>query len=167
MTDFSTLELETSTSWETMSDNDTRRLARAIADNMSAPKVLALAGSLGSGKTTFVKGFVTELADNPVDVRSPTFTLINEYPSTTPSVVHADLYRTETQFEQETIGLEDYFRSGITIVEWADRWSGSWPEFTSLLRFRYLEADQTRRTIEWDPETPTDISPVSATVEGL
>ena len=54
-------------------------------------------------------------------IRSPTFTLINEYSGTFP-IYHIDLYRLDSFPEIEALGLEDYlFSNGIAIIEWAEK----------------------------------------------
>lgn len=80
--------------------------------------VLSLSGELGAGKTVLARGIVQGLGGK--HVRSPSFTLVNEYP-TTPPVAHVDLYRLADS-KTDTLGLEEYVENGyILIVEWADR----------------------------------------------
>ena len=65
----------------------------APAPRLSAAVVVLLKGELGAGKTTFVRGFVRELAGgSDIVVQSPTFALARRY-HTTPPVQHLDLYR--------------------------------------------------------------------------
>ena len=71
---------------------DTARLAVALAPQLEN-QVVFLMGTLGSGKTTFVRYLVSELPGGKVaEIASPSFTLCNIYP-TTPEVLHYDLYR--------------------------------------------------------------------------
>lgn len=80
--------------------------------------VIFLSGELGAGKTVLARGLVQGLGGK--HVRSPSFTLVNEYP-TTPPVAHVDLYRLAGS-ETDTLGLDEYVENGyILIVEWADR----------------------------------------------
>ena len=63
---------------------------------------------------------VTEGADVGKEawVRSPTFTLINEYQGRV-SVYHIDLYRLSNQAELEGLNLREYLYSeGISLIEW-------------------------------------------------
>jgi tRNA threonylcarbamoyladenosine biosynthesis protein TsaE len=140
----------------------TEAIAGAIGRELSAPRTIALTGPLGAGKTTFVRGLVHEFGAHAT-VRSPTFTLINEYPDTDPFVAHADLYRAETAEAQETIGLEDYFDRGILIVEWAGRWVGQWPENTAHAHLEYAGSDA--REIHWSPRIEAPLPTVDKAVE--
>lgn len=81
-----------------------------------------LDGDLGAGKTVFVRGVCDAFGIS--GVRSPSFTLINEYHSPCGiCVVHADLYRLDSDGANE-IGLEDYAGNidTILLVEWPQRW---------------------------------------------
>lgn len=158
------IDLTVSRSWTAESARETMQLADRMARAWDAPVLIALSGPLGAGKTTFVRGVVNALAQQEEPVRSPTFTLINEYKSAEPPVVHADLYRAESRNQQETIGLEDYFDRGILMVEWADRWQGTWPEHAGLLQFDYT--GQRSREITWSPEVPEQIPSPEKTVGG-
>ena len=92
--------------------------------------VLGLSGDLGAGKTQLVKGVARGLG--AVDrVHSPTFALINQYDSGRLPLFHLDLYRLDTREQIVGAGLEPYFYqpSGVTVVEWAERWFGKKPGF--------------------------------------
>ena len=82
-------------------------------------RVLRLFGALGTGKTEFVRGMTTAL-DSSTQVRSPSFTLVNTYP-TVPPIYHADLYRIGGEEEYEDLDVESEASAGILIVEWAER----------------------------------------------
>ena len=89
---------------------------------MRAGDIVLLYGDLGAGKTRFTQGicYGLELAEDYY-IRSPTFTLINEYAGRVP-IFHIDLYRLETQEEIYSLGLEEIlFNDGVTIIEWAEK----------------------------------------------
>jgi len=93
---------------------------------LQAGDVLALRGDLAAGKTTMTVGVARGMGLD-ADVHSPTFTLIHEHHGRIP-LYHVDLYRLSGPEETETIGLDDYIHGdGVTVIEWADRTSGTLP----------------------------------------
>ena len=82
-------------------------------------EIIGLSGELGSGKTCFVRGIAEGLGvGKEAWVRSPTFTLINEYDGRLP-LYHIDLYRIGGAKELEELNLRDYlFSDGVAVVEW-------------------------------------------------
>lgn len=105
----------------TTSEDETRRVARELAEALQAGQIVLLFGPLGVGKTAFVRGLAEGLGIDPDEVSSPTFTLIQEYRGGRLTLLHVDLYRLTPQ-EVEELGLEE-LTSGpvVTAVEWADR----------------------------------------------
>jgi tRNA threonylcarbamoyladenosine biosynthesis protein TsaE len=98
---------------------ETRRLGRRLAGALQPGDVVLMCGSIGAGKSVLARGIVEGFGSSDWK-GSPTFTLVNEYP-TDPPLFHVDLYRL-SEAEAEAIGLEEYVRDdSITIVEWADR----------------------------------------------
>jgi tRNA threonylcarbamoyladenosine biosynthesis protein TsaE len=96
-----------------------RAFASCVTDSPFLPPVL-LRGPLGAGKTTFVRELVQALPGSEnAEVSSPSFNLLNIYP-TTPPVGHFDLYRTEgREFDpdlEETLYAPDHF----CLLEWAE-----------------------------------------------
>ncbi|MBR3640353.1 MAG: tRNA (adenosine(37)-N6)-threonylcarbamoyltransferase complex ATPase subunit type 1 TsaE [Clostridia bacterium] len=91
--------------------------AETFADNLS---LVALYGELGAGKTAFVRGFVSVLSPGS-RVKSPTFTIVNEYVTGDKPVYHFDLYRLQDKDEVYAMGIEEYLSRGICISEWSER----------------------------------------------
>lgn len=97
----------------TRSAEDTQELADEIIPYLAPGTVVLLEGPLGAGKTTFVRGVLRRLGWKDA-VRSPSFNLLQEYP-TTPPLLHADLYRLTST---EGLDLEDYLDTHCLMVEW-------------------------------------------------
>lgn len=100
-----------------------RETAREFVANMDDRTVFAFRGSMGAGKTTFIKAICEELGVEDV-INSPTFAIINEYRSTTTGelIYHFDFYRINKLSEAEDIGTEDYFYSGaLCFIEWPEK----------------------------------------------
>lgn len=110
----------------------TEALGEAFAAHLCAGDVVALRGPLGAGKTRFAQGVARGLHPGQ-RVRSPSFTLVNEYPGS-PPLFHLDLYRLETR-EVDGLGLEEYAEQGPLLVEWGERLPSAWLEEALMLAF--------------------------------
>jgi len=132
---------------------DTQAFAARLAPFARPGDVIALAGDLGSGKTTFARGFINSLLVAhglpPEDVPSPTFTLVQEYQLPDFTLYHIDLYRVEAQSELFELGLEDAFADGVSLVEWPDRLGPLLPANRLEMTFRHggPGEDQDRRLV--------------------
>ena len=112
--------------------------------------VFALRGDLGAGKTQFVKGFVAGLGSR-ADVTSPTFVLVHEYGDGRLPVYHFDFYRLESRDALARLGFDDYiFVDGVSLIEWADRYSDLIPSHAKWLSFE-LRDENTRVINEGAP----------------
>lgn len=101
------------------SENDTKEFAKKFASNLKNGDVIVLTGDLGSGKTKFTEGFLSYFGlEN--EISSPTFTIVNEYHKNDINIYHFDVYRLEDSSEFFAIGGEEYFESGICIIEWGE-----------------------------------------------
>ena len=84
--------------------------------------LIALAGDLGAGKTVLARGFL-QARFGPVEVTSPTFTLIQIHGEGEGEVWHVDLYRLESDDELQELGLEEALERAVCLVEWPERLS--------------------------------------------
>ena len=99
-----------------------REAARQFIAQMGDRKVFAFYGSMGAGKTTFVKAVCEELGVEDV-ITSPTFAIINEYHAEARdlTIYHFDFYRIKKLEEVYDMGYEDYFYSGaLCFIEWPE-----------------------------------------------
>jgi tRNA threonylcarbamoyladenosine biosynthesis protein TsaE len=126
----------------TESAEETRSLAAALAALLPEDCVLALHGTLGVGKTTFVQGLARGLGV-PGHVTSPTFTLYNIHHGGRRQLVHLDAYRLDSGAQMESILLEDFLRSPWCLaVEWPEKISDWLPSDAWHLDLSILEADR-------------------------
>ncbi len=104
-------------------------LAKELENDLTLPSFIALYGDLGVGKTAFVRGFAKVFSPNAL-VRSPTFALVNEYPSNSGRrVFHFDMYRITDEDDLYSIGYYDYLDDGsICLVEWSENISYAIPD---------------------------------------
>lgn len=115
--------------------------AKQFVDEMGENKVFAFYGSMGAGKTTFIKAVCEQLGVTDV-INSPTFAIVNEYLSGEGEpIYHFDFYRIKRPHEVLDIGYEDYVYSGnLCFMEW--------PELIE----EYLPEDAVKVTIEEQPD---------------
>jgi len=112
------------------------KIARALADSGGC---VTLTGQLGAGKTTLVRGALRGLGYDGV-VKSPTYTLMEEYPLAQRRVFHLDLYRLADAEELEYLGLRDALvEDPLIFVEWPDRGSGALPEVDLAVQIEYRQ----------------------------
>ena len=114
---------------ETQSVDGTLALGERIGRALLPGTVIALVGTLGSGKTHLVKGIARgNAAPAGVEVTSPTFVLINEYPGRL-RLYHIDVYRLRSPAELAALGFDEMTDAGgAVLVEWADRVSELLPD---------------------------------------
>ena len=118
------------------SAEETIAAGRHYGRNACKGDVFALTGDLGAGKTQFVKGFVAGLGSR-AEVTSPTFVLLHEYEDGRLPVYHFDFYRLDNSEAVLRLGFDDYvFGEGVSLIEWADRYSALIPKEAKWLSFK-------------------------------
>ncbi len=131
------------------SPEQTRQLAAQMAQHLLAGDVIAFEGDLGAGKTAFVSGLAQGLGITE-RVTSPTYTIVNEYPSGRLPLFHFDMYRLGSSDELFDIGWEDYLqRGGVCAVEWSEQVADALIDPIHVRIRRGLESD-CQRIIEID-----------------
>jgi tRNA threonylcarbamoyladenosine biosynthesis protein TsaE len=135
---------------ETASASETEGLGARLAVALGAGDVVAVAGDLGAGKTTFVRGACRALGVEGA-VSSPTFTIGHRYEAAVP-VAHLDLYRVVALEAEEWGDLEPYFDGTIAFVEWPEH-AGAWlPPVRAAVRLEHVDESRRRVTIELEDE---------------
>lgn len=97
-----------------------RGLALQLRAAGKAAAFVALFGDLGVGKTAFVRGFVSALVPD-ARVKSPTYTIVNEYRGGDVPVFHFDVYRIEGEDDLYSTGYYDYLDTGYLLCEWSEK----------------------------------------------
>ena len=127
------------------SEAATRQFAAGFARTLQGNEKICLIGPLGSGKTTFVRGFVEAFHLPAHAVQSPTFTLVREY-SNNVTIYHVDLYRLDKEEEIFEAGIYDIISGeGLVLIEWADRLKKYYPLNPLEIKFEYIS--ETEREI--------------------
>jgi len=138
------------------SPEETIELGRKIGSQLKGGEIIAICGSLGSGKTHLIKGIAAGAgAAEAGKVTSPTFVIINEYksrPSEGPDkgqldVYHIDAYRLDSIAEFEMIGFDDYCRpESVVLIEWADKIESALQRI-NYIRIELFHAGETQRDV--------------------
>lgn len=125
-------------------EEETRRFAHELAENLAPGDVLALIGDLGTGKTVLTS-YIAEGLGIKRRVNSPTFTIVKEYTDGRMPLYHFDVYRVSDPDELFNIGIDEYFfGEGVCIVEWADLILDILPENTKYIYLAYGENEGER-----------------------
>jgi|694.fasta_scaffold00298_5 tRNA threonylcarbamoyladenosine biosynthesis protein TsaE len=107
----------------------TERLAQQVAQHTSAPQTIALSGTLGAGKTQWIRFFCEALGVSAQVVTSPTYVLQQRYRGATLELHHFDYYRLEKSAQVWDLGMDELQESPVVIlVEWADKFPETLPE---------------------------------------
>ncbi len=126
------------------SERETINFGEALGKEVKPGTVIALAGDLGTGKTTLTKAIAAGLGISET-VTSPTFNIIKEYRSGRLPLFHFDVYRIGDIDEMYELGFEEYFYGhGVCVVEWADLIEELLPEDALTIRMDYGPAEGER-----------------------
>ncbi|MCX6734921.1 MAG: tRNA (adenosine(37)-N6)-threonylcarbamoyltransferase complex ATPase subunit type 1 TsaE [Candidatus Peregrinibacteria bacterium] len=132
---------------------ETVKLAFSVAKKSQKGGLICLYGDLGTGKTTFTKGFMKELGIDNFSVKSPTYTYVRQYKHPKTKIYHIDLYRLDNvdQLLVEEIQeiLDD--RKNIVVIEWADKLDG-YLEYgkKTEISFKYLDEESREINVKYE-----------------
>ena len=103
------------------SESETEAAGREIARTLDRDAVVHLVGDLGAGKTFLARAIAAELGANPLDVASPSFAIVHEYPRRgADPIIHIDAYRlSDNRREWLEIGIPEMLAGpGVKLIEW-------------------------------------------------
>lgn len=133
------------------SDVETEQIGKNLAKmltNLGIKRAyIAMRGEMGVGKTVFTRGFVSHFGR--ANVKSPTYTIVNEYKVGGVNIYHFDLYRISDGDDLESIGYHEYVESdAYSIVEWSERVPEYIPEDAITVTISRVAEDEALRDIE-------------------
>ena len=124
-----------------------KNLARMLTNLGIKRAYIAMRGEMGVGKTVFTRGFVSHFGR--ANVKSPTYTIVNEYRVGGVNIYHFDLYRISDGDDLESIGYHEYVESdAYSIVEWSERVPEYIPEDAITVTISRVAEDEALRDIE-------------------
>lgn len=131
--------------YTTNSPEETEKLGASLAASLGdSPSFIALYGEMGAGKTALVRGIASVLSPGS-RVKSPTYTIVNEYRRGSVPLFHFDLCRLATADDLDSFGFEEYITEGHCVVEWADLLGDDLPE--GAIKIRISSEGDTKRIL--------------------
>ena len=134
----------------TYGTEDLPRVAADLLATYGRTRVYALVGDLGAGKTTLVAECCRQLGVTE-STSSPTYSLVNQYPTPEGTIFHLDCYRLESVEEALAAGLEELFAendAATFFVEWPAVIEDLLPANTVVLRLEHNGLDQRHMSVE-------------------
>jgi len=131
-----------------ISSDYTFNFGSKFSNSIDYGSVIFLKGNLGSGKTTFCKGFASGLGFSD-EILSPTYSILNEYKLNSKNLYHFDLYRLKSINEFLEIGGIEYLndKKSISLIEWPDIIKEMVPKNIIEIEFEYLSEKERKITI--------------------
>ena len=129
-------------------ENETKFLAEEISKISKKGDVIAISGDMGSGKTTFSKGFASGLGFSD-EILSPTYSILNEYKFNGKSLYHFDLYRLKSVNEFLEIGGIEYLndKKSISLIEWPELIKEMVSDNIIEIKFEHLSEQERKITV--------------------
>jgi len=134
--------------FQSTSFHHTFDFGKNLSHSIEYGSVILLKGDLGSGKTTFCKGFALGLGFKD-EILSPTYSILNEYQVNGKNLYHFDLYRLKSINEFMEIGGLEYLDSqtSISLIEWPNLISDIAIKNIIDIKFEYLSENKRLITV--------------------
>ena len=130
----------------TYAEDETKKVAKQIAEKIGTSGIIILNGEVGAGKTKFTEGFLSYFGLEK-EISSPTFNIVNEYKNEKVTIFHFDVYRLSDIDEFYAIGGEEYFSKGICIIEWGEIIEEALPKHYTKITIEKDENDLDKRIL--------------------
>lgn len=128
-------------------ENIGRKLAEKLDTGGARRAFIAMRGEMGVGKTAFVRGFASYYGIS--GVKSPTYSIVNEYRKGNTAIFHFDMYRIESDEDLYSIAYDDYLqKDGFCIAEWSENIAEFIPSEAIFVTVSRLDENEEYRKIE-------------------
>ena len=129
------------------SEKETENLAIKIAAQIKKGSIITFRGGLGVGKTFLCRHIIKYLCGEDVKVVSPTFNLLQIYPTKNFEIYHFDLYRLEHLEEIYELGIEEAFSGNhVCLIEWPEIIENLLPDDVVRINLE-LQPDSSRKML--------------------
>ena len=123
--------------FEVVDEAAMQALAERFAETLEKPAVIALHGDLGAGKSVFARALIRSLGHRGA-VKSPTYTLVEQYKVPGWRIAHFDLYRLSDPEELQFIGFRELVvDSDLILIEWPNNGADYLPDITATVNIDY------------------------------
>ena len=123
-------------------ETNTHELAKKIAQKICPGMLIYLSGDLGSGKTSFARSLINELGFDGI-VKSPSYSLLEQYNLVSYTVNHFDLYRFKSSEEWHEAGFNEFIDGeNINLIEWPEKGHPYLPICDLRINFYYVSSDK-------------------------
>ncbi|AFC69197.1 tRNA threonylcarbamoyladenosine biosynthesis protein TsaE [Rickettsia amblyommatis] len=102
------------------SKEETKKLAKLLAQSLKPNDVVLLNGDLGAGKTFFCREIIKYFCGENTSIISPTFNLLQTYQASNFTIYHYDLYRLKSPEEIYELGFEEALNGNLILIEWSE-----------------------------------------------
>ena len=147
------------TETNTHSETETFRQGEIFSHQIEPGEVVALFGTMGAGKTAFIRGVCNGLGVSQ-RVNSPTFVIINEYHGSRHGkeilIRHFDFYRISGEKSISELGIDEFVNDAneICLIEWSEHIQEHLPPLHWRVRIEKLsENDRTIKISKKEPST--------------
>ncbi|MBQ7411553.1 MAG: tRNA (adenosine(37)-N6)-threonylcarbamoyltransferase complex ATPase subunit type 1 TsaE [Clostridia bacterium] len=128
------------------STTETENIATEFAKSLKEGDFVALFGDLGVGKTAIVRGIAKEICPS-ASVKSPTYTIVNEYKKEGKALFHFDVYRITDDDDLYSMGFYDYLKRGTCVCEWSENIPWAIPKDAYRVTIERVEQSTEHRRI--------------------
>ena len=119
-------------------EKNTKIIAEKLYEISRAGDAFALTGQLGTGKTSFARYFIQKGCKGE-RVPSPSYNIYYQYQCSKSSIIHLDAWRFVKEEEFLNLGISDFLKSSIFIVEWANKIENYLPNNSLKIFFDIIE----------------------------